>query len=97
MTAIVEGVLRDGDAIRIGPLEVVRSGTILNVMSRRRGRADLIVLGRSFGFTATSRDLPPEFKSAAPSSLRSSVPSPLPLVRTGQGDFARDLNEEDLL
>jgi len=103
---VVEGVLHDGQALRLGLLRVVRNGGLITISVYRRGMVDRIVLDRLFGFTALGSNLPPEIERGCvkdafdAAAIRSSGLTPqassLPLVRLGQGDFARDLLEEDL-
>ena len=96
----VNGILRPGDVLRSGRIRIeYPKGGWLTIWDGARlaayirlGQSDVKFLARA----EPSCGIYPELERAAPSSLRPSVPSSLPLVRVGQGDFTRDLNEEDV-
>jgi len=86
----VEGVLRTGGILRIGPIEVAFNGTTLVV---RDLDAPIVVLARwDGGYRFIARP-----NGSAYPELIDPPPSDLPLVSIGQGDSRREIREEDLL
>ena len=105
--ASIYGILRPGDVLRSGRVRIVggshrRFGRVLEIWDGDRAVALVSVDLRDVKFLAHShpdRGIYPEFKRAAAVSSSSRLrphASRLPLIRVGQGDYTRDLTEEDL-
>ena len=96
----VRGVLRPGDLLRSGRVRIAKFAATLEVWDGDRVAAILYPFVGGIKFVAlpdNEEGTYPEFShDAVPQSLSRSVPQSLPLVRQGQGDFTRDLNEEDV-
>jgi len=90
--------------LRSGRVSIAKFAATLEIWDGDRVAAILYPFAGNVRFQALpdrEQGTYPEFKhnaavKSAPSSLRPSVPPSLPLVRVGQGDFTRDLTEEDL-
>jgi hypothetical protein len=98
----IYGRLRPGDVLRSGRVRIEHVGGSLIIFEGERVVSSLWIGNKSLSLMAPTdpdRGIYPELERdaavAASSSLKPQA-SRLPLVRTGQGDFARDLNEEDL-
>lgn len=98
--ATISGVLRPGDLLRSGRVRIAKFAATLEIWDGNR----VAVILYPFAGTVKFEALPdrdegayPEFTHDAVSqALRHPGTQALPLVRTGQGDFARDLSEEDI-
>ena len=86
----VEGVLRTGGTLRVGPIEIGFDGFTLAVRNGGNPVAFLARWNGGYHFIAHP------VGSALP-ELVEAPPPDLPLVTIGQGDSRREIREEDLL